>query len=326
MEKSTHVTLELDKTISPLEKGYRRRARVSLMWEKKTRTLAFGFRQKQSKNIVTIKQCRVLEPKLNQLLIPLKALLETFQAPETLGHVELVLADQGAIIVLRHTKPLNASDQDTLIDLATTCGATLYLMPQNDQLDHVTGPLPSYSETGVTIAFEPNNFIQVNRAVNQNMVAQAIQWLALESSDKVLDLFCGVGNFSLPMAQHVERVVGVEGVEAMVEQAKINAKLNQLPNVTFFHANLDQDLQQTSWGAEKFDKILLDPARAGAQNIVAQLPVFSPTRIVYVSCNPATLARDSQSLLEQGYRIEKLAMLDMFPHTGHLESMALFVR
>jgi len=319
-------SFELEPTIVSLDQGYRRRARISLIWDKKQRLLAFGFRQKQSKNIVSIEHCPVLEPRLNKLLPLLKSLLVTFENPEALGHVELVLADHGAVIVLRHTKPLKTSDRERLIELAITSESTLYLMPETDVLEHVTGPLSTYSEVGPVIGFEPNNFIQVNRTVNQRMVAQAIEWLQLESKDKVLDLFCGVGNFSLPIARLVNKVVGVEGVDKMVAQAQSNAERNNLDNAMFFQANLDLELSTTSWGTEMFDKILLDPARAGAQKIVAQLPQFSPTRIVYVSCNPATLARDSQTLLEQGYKLEKLAMLDMFPHTGHLESMALFVR
>lgn len=326
ISKVANVRLALGNTLSPLEKGYRRRARISLMWDKKTQRLDFGFRQKQSKQIVSIDQCPVLEPELEQLLAPLKSLLETFQSPDTLGHVELVLADHSPVIVLRHSKALAQGDRARLIEFANEVQATLYLMPQSNQLDHIVGPLPTYSETGAVIAFAPNNFIQVNRAVNQGMVAQAIDWLALDAHDKVLDLFCGVGNFSLALASQVEKVVGVEGVDEMVLQASANAALNHLTNATFYQANLEQELRQTSWGGEKFDKILLDPARAGAQGIVDQLPQFDASRIVYVSCNPATLARDSQRLLAQGYRIEKLAMLDMFPHTGHIESMALFVR
>ncbi|MGX9418485.1 23S rRNA (uracil(1939)-C(5))-methyltransferase RlmD [Vibrio sp. WJH972] len=326
MNKVTNEKIELEPTISASEQGYRRRARVSLRWDKKQNRLEFGFRQKQSKNIVTIEQCPVLEPELNKLLSPLKLLLETFYSPETLGHLEVVLADSGAVIVLRHTKALKARDQEALIELAASLNATLYLMPQNNELDYIDGPVPVYSEVGVSVEFKPNNFIQVNRAVNQGMVAQAIDWLQLESNDKVLDLFCGVGNFSLPIAKRVSELVGIEGVDSMVEQASANAALNDLKNATFFQANLEKDLRETSWGNEQFDKILLDPARAGAQQVVAQLSQFSPQRIVYVSCNPATLARDSQVLIEQGYHLEKLAMLDMFPHTGHLESMALFVR
>ena len=174
--------------------------------------------------------------------------------------------------------------------------------------------------------FLPTHFIQVNQLINQRMVAQAIEWLDVQSSDRVLDLFCGLGNFSLPLARIAHYVVGVEGVDEMVSMASKNADLNQINNSTFYQANLEQDRTKAEWAAEKFDKILLDPARSGAAGIIEQLGELAAERIVYVSCNPATLARDSQSLLNQDYHLAKLAMLDMFPHTSHLESMALFVK
>ena len=183
-----------------------------------------------------------------------------------------------------------------------------------------------YQEIGLTIPFEPNNFIQVNQEVNAKMVAQALDWLALSSQDTVLDLFCGLGNFSLPMAKLVNSVVGIEGIDEMVEKAAHNAQINNIENATFFQANLEQDVSGEPWANQKFDKILLDPARAGANGVIEKISVFGATRIVYVSCNPATLARDSRSLLEQGYELKRLGMLDMFPHTSHLESMALFVK
>jgi 23S rRNA (uracil1939-C5)-methyltransferase len=158
------------------------------------------------------------------------------------------------------------------------------------------------------------------------MVAQALDWLELDEQDCVLDLFCGLGNFSLPMAKKVKQVIGVEGVDVMVDKAKDNAKVNGISNTAFHQANLDQDFSGQLWAQEKFDKILLDPARAGASGIIEHISQLGASRVVYVSCNPATLARDSQSLLNQGYKLQKLGMLDMFPHTSHLESMALFVK
>jgi 23S rRNA (uracil1939-C5)-methyltransferase len=158
------------------------------------------------------------------------------------------------------------------------------------------------------------------------MVVQALEWLEVEADERVLDLFCGLGNFSLPLAKLAERVVGVEGVDDMVIRAKANAELNKLDNTEFVQANLEQALTDKKWASAQFDKVLLDPARAGAAGVIEQLSALGAKRVVYVSCNPATLARDSQSLLQQGYTLEKLGMLDMFPHTSHLESMALFVR
>ncbi len=156
------------------------------------------------------------------------------------------------------------------------------------------------------------------------MVSRALAWLDLQPQDRLLDLFCGMGNFTLPAGKQAENVVGVEGVAALVRQGAYNASLNNLNNVTFFHENLDDDVTRQPWAAQGFNKVLLDPARAGAAGVMQHIARLAPQRVVYVSCNPATLARDSQTLLAAGYHLERVAMLDMFPHTGHLESMVLF--
>lgn len=324
MKKFAGREIELAAPISGLEKGYRRRARISLLWDKKQRVLQFGFRRKQSKQIETVTQCPVLAPQLETLLPELKQCLSGFARPEVLGHVELVLADNGVVMTLRHTAPLSEPDQAALRQFAEQHQAILYLMPASDELHRLVGEAPYYQEVGVKVPFEPNHFIQVNQQVNQQMVAQALEWLDPQADEHVLDLFCGLGNFSLPIARKAKSVIGVEGVAEMVHKATINAALNQINNAQFFHANLEQDFVGQPWASEQFDKIVLDPARAGASGIIDKVSALGAKRVVYVSCNPATLARDSQSLLDQGYRLTQLGMLDMFPYTSHLESMALF--
>ncbi|EEW10076.1 23S rRNA (uracil(1939)-C(5))-methyltransferase RlmD [Vibrio mimicus] len=326
MVKFAGQSLALSVPVCSDDQGYRRRARLSLMWDKKTQQLQFGFRRKQSKAIVSVTHCPVLEPSLNALLPELNALLSQWSQPELLGHVELVKGDNTQVLVLRHLGVLAEQDQQSLSDFATQKGLTLYLTLEAGELQHVQGEAPYCEETGSRLSFLPNHFIQVNRAVNQQMVEQALNWLEVNKQDRVLDLFCGLGNFTLPLAKQAQDVVGVEGVEEMVQHATHNAKLNQINNVAFYQANLEQDMTNASWAQQKFAKVLLDPARAGAEGIVDQLAALGAERVVYVSCNPATLARDSQSLLSQGFRLEKLGMLDMFPHTSHLESMALFVK
>ncbi|MGF1697719.1 23S rRNA (uracil(1939)-C(5))-methyltransferase RlmD [Vibrio lamellibrachiae] len=324
MSKFAGQEIALSPMIAGGDKGYRRRARISLMVDKKTRKLQFGFRKKQSKQIVNIDHCDVLEPSLSALLPELKSLLTGFKNTDSLGHVELVKGDNGIVLVLRHLKPLTDKDRNGLIELADQYQATLYLMPSSDELVLTTGKVATYQEAGVTLSFMPNHFIQVNQDVNEKMINQALEWLKVSDQDRVLDLFCGLGNFSLPLAKLAKSVVGVEGVDEMVKQAADNASDNQLTNARFYQANLEDELISQPWAQEKFDKVLLDPARAGASGIVDQLSQFGAKSIVYVSCNPATLARDSQSLLEQGYQLKKIGMLDMFPHSSHLESMALF--
>ncbi|MGL4191193.1 MAG: 23S rRNA (uracil(1939)-C(5))-methyltransferase RlmD [Vibrio sp.] len=326
MVKFAKQTLALSPPICSDDQGYRRRARLSLQWDKKAQQLQFGFRRKQSKAIVGVTDCPVLEVSLNALLPPLKSLLSDWSQPELLGHVELVRGDNTRVLLLRHLGALAAQDHARLSEFATQHQLSLYLCLEAGQLQHVQGEIAYCEEAGARLSFLPSHFIQVNRSVNQQMVAQALAWLEVNPQDQVLDLFCGLGNFTLPLANLAHQVVGVEGVAEMVQHATHNAKLNQVNNVVFYQANLEQDMTRASWAQQKFAKVLLDPARAGAEGIVQQLAALGAERVVYVSCNPATLARDSQSLLSQGFRLEKLGMLDMFPHTSHLESMALFVK
>ncbi|MGL5237846.1 MAG: 23S rRNA (uracil(1939)-C(5))-methyltransferase RlmD [Plesiomonas shigelloides] len=306
--------------------GYRRRARLSVRVDKKTRQLQLGFRQAGSDNIVDIHTCPVLQPELSALLPALRECLSNLQALRAIGHIELVAADNGILLVVRHTQALPESDKQALLALAQVRQLNLFSAPDSEQLTCWYGQWPLYRIDGLNLHFSPRDFIQVNPNVNQQMVAQALAWLELDAQDRLLDLFCGMGNFTLPAAKLAADVVGVEGVEAMVEQARRNAADNALANVRFYACNLDEPLTQQSWAQEGFNKVLLDPARAGALAVMPHIVNLQPERIVYVSCNPATLARDSKVLIEAGYQLVQLGMLDMFPHTAHLESMALFVR
>ncbi len=316
----------VDNIIASPEWGYRRRARLSLNYLSRAQTLEMGFRKAASSDLVDIRQCPVMVPRLEALLPALRICLNGLQGVRRLGHVELVLADNGPLMVLRHTEPLSANDKQKLEQFSHQHDVALFLAPQSDALEHITGDEPYYHSDGLRLTFSPRDFIQVNDAVNQQMVARALEWLDVQPTDRVLDLFCGMGNFTLPLARRAQSVVGVEGVPALVAKAQRNAERNGLKNVIFFHENLEEDVTRQPWAAQGFDKILLDPARAGAPGVMQHVVKLMPRRVVYVSCNPATLARDSEELLRAGYHIQQLAMLDMFPHTGHLESMVLFVR
>ncbi|CAI9387502.1 MULTISPECIES: 23S rRNA (uracil(1939)-C(5))-methyltransferase RlmD [Citrobacter] len=304
--------------------GYRRRARLSLNFQPKTQQFQMGFRKAASNDIVDIRQCPILVPQLEALLPELRACLSSLQGIRHLGHVELVQAGSGTLMILRHTAPLTAQDNEKLERFSHSKGLSLYLAPQSEILETVSGQTPWYESNGLRLNFSPRDFIQVNEGVNQKMVASALAWLDVQPGDRVLDLFCGMGNFTLPLATRAASVVGVEGVPALVEKGRENAQQNELHNVTFFHENLEEDVTRQPWAKNGFDKVLLDPARAGAAGVMQHIIKLQPGRIVYVSCNPATLARDSEALLRAGYQIQRLAMLDMFPHTGHLESMVLF--
>ena len=283
-----------------------------------------GHSGKFRKAIVDVVQCPVLVPQLEALLPAVRECLSALSALRHLGHVELVQADNGPLMVLRHTAPLSKKDREKLERFSHSHDLALFLAPQSEILEQVTGEAPWYASNGLRLTFSPRDFIQVNDGVNQQMVEKALAWLDIQPTDRVLDLFCGMGNFTLPLARKAASVVGVEGVEALVAKGQENAQQNGLQNVTFFHQNLEDDVTQQPWAKQGFDKILLDPARAGAPGVMAHIIKLAPKRVVYVSCNPATLARDSEVLISAGYQIQRLAMLDMFPHTGHLESMVLF--
>ncbi|HDS6412261.1 TPA: 23S rRNA (uracil(1939)-C(5))-methyltransferase RlmD [Klebsiella oxytoca] len=315
---------EVDDIIAASPWGYRRRARLSLNYQPKTQQLQIGFRKANSSEIVDVVQCPVLVPTLGALLPAVRECLSGLQSLRQLGHVELVQADNGPLMVLRHTAALPAADKEKLERFSQSHGLSLYLAPQSEILEQIRGEAPWYTSDGLRLVFSPRDFIQVNDGVNQLMVHTALEWLDIQPQDRVLDLFCGMGNFTLPLAKRAAQVVGVEGVPALVAKGQENAALNALHNVTFFHENLEEDVTRQAWAKHGFDKVLLDPARAGAAGVMLHIIKLAPRRVVYVSCNPATLARDSDVLLQAGYTIQRLEMLDMFPHTGHLESMVLF--
>ncbi|MFP2238634.1 23S rRNA (uracil(1939)-C(5))-methyltransferase RlmD [Pseudescherichia vulneris] len=315
---------DVEDVLSASPWGYRRRARLSLNYQPKIQQLQMGFRKAGSNDIVEVTQCPVLVPTLEALLPAVRDCLTALAGGRHLGHVELVLADNGPLMVLRHTAPLSLADKAKLEQFSHLHQVALWLAPQSDSVEQVSGELPWYNSDGLRLTFSPRDFIQVNDGVNQRMVETALAWLDVQPEDRVLDLFCGMGNFTLPLAKRAASVVGVEGVPALVEKGQQNAAQNGLHNVTFFHENLEEDVTRQVWAKNGFDKILLDPARAGAPGVMQHIVKLAPSRIVYVSCNPATLARDSEVLLAAGYQIQRLAMLDMFPHTGHLESMVLF--
>ncbi|MDI9276943.1 23S rRNA (uracil(1939)-C(5))-methyltransferase RlmD [Pantoea sp. EABMAA-21] len=324
LSRDAPLPVQVNEIISGNTWGYRRRARLGLQWQPKQQRLQMGFRQAASNDLVELTQCPILVPELEALLQPLHQCLSSLQAARRLGHVELVLADNGPVMVLRHLDALSAGDRVKLERFSHEHQLMLYLADGSEHLQPLGDYAPFYQSFDLKLTFSPQDFIQVNDGVNQQMVTKAIEWLDLQPEDRVLDLFCGMGNFTLPVGKFVQNAVGVEGVAALVHQAAYNAELNNLKNVRFFQHNLEEDVAHQPWAAQGFNKVLLDPARAGAAGVMSHIVKLAPQRVVYVSCNPTTLARDSQALLSAGYHLERVAMLDMFPHTSHLESMVLF--
>lgn len=320
--------IQPDEWAAPLsgpEFGYRRRARVAVRWDAKARQLDVGFRAEASQDIVAIDECPVLVQPLQSIFRHLPTVLRSLSKPQALGHVELFSGSAEAVLV-RHVAALPAEDLARLEAFCREAGAQLWLQGEGDP-----APVDASGELGfalepwaLQLAWRPGDFVQVNAQVNTLMIQQALAWLAPQADERVLDLFCGLGNFALPLAREAREVVAVEGVQAMVERAEANARSNNVHNARFFQADLSQPLAGAGWVAEGFSAVLLDPPRDGAYEVVQGIARLGAKRLVYVSCNPATLARDAQVLVGQGYRLKRAGILDMFPQTAHVEAMALF--
>ena len=312
------------------EYGYRQRARVSVRWDPRAQRLQVGYRQRASNALVEVSHCPVLAPRLEQLLQALPAELRQLERQAALGHVELLGGEQPGMIV-RHLQPLAEGDRERLRGLARRHGVACYLQSGSEAELHVLtdeAAQPAYrlADQQLDFHFSAGDFTQVNADINQLMVNQALEWLAVEPGERVLDLFCGVGNFTLPLARAGALVTGVEGSPEMVTRAAANARLNNLEGVHFFQGDLSNS-QKSEWLTPDTDyhAALLDPPRDGAAHMTAVLARMRIPRILYVSCNPATLARDAGILAAAGYRLVQVGIMDMFPQTAHVEAMALFV-
>ena len=252
---------------------------------------------------------------------------------KSIGHVEVVYTKDKSnekllTVVVRQLRELAEQDRALWHSYAKQYQWQVIFDLGEDKYEHLNKQhVLSYTlADNIDITFTNDDFIQVNQGVNEAMIEQALSWLDLEPHDRVLDLFCGLGNFSLPIAKNIEKVVGVEGVQSMVDKAKANALKNQLDNCEFYQADLNSAWLDQDWIKNNFTKVLLDPARAGAEQAVIQLAKLAISTILYVSCDPATLARDSKLLLEQGYSISRISLIDMFAQTKHVETMILFTK
>ena len=322
---------------------YRRKARIGVQFDKKSHA-TIGFRQKATNQLAAIKSCPVLVEPLNVIFPLLKKLLAQLTVQSAIGHIEVIQADivetilaeqrqkdNHVVLVIRQLKPMSKTDIELWQSYVRKYRWQVIIDDGNKQLPLVrskdeNSAVLSYSLADKSkIYFASSDFIQINHQVNNAMIDQALAWLNLLPSDNVLDLFCGLGNFSLALAKHAKLVVGVEGVQVMVEKASHNARVNELDNCQFYQADLNSNWLLDSWAkAQVFDKVLLDPARAGAEQAVSQIAKLHIPSVLYVSCDPATLARDSAILITQGYKLEKISLMDMFAQTKHVETMVLF--
>lgn len=320
--------------IRSLKQDYRHKARIGVRYFPKSKQLLMGFREAQTNHLVDIQTCKILDQELDQALPELRQLLESLTGKADIGHIELAKGDTEVALLIRHTANLSAQDVNQFQQFALQKQWQLYFQPAGrDSLHRVDDPKASMhlhyrlSNFDVEFAFNPTDFTQVNPSVNPQMVSLACELLDLKEGDRVLDLFCGLGNFSLPLAKKVGitgSVIAVEGSKEMVRRGTENALKNCITNVTFYAQDLTKDFSQYSWANQGFDALLIDPPRTGAEQVMHYVPNFGAKKIVYVSCNPATLARDAGILVQHGYQLKKAGVMDMFTHTGHVESIALF--
>ena len=318
--------------------AYRRRGRLSVRHVLQKGRVLVGFRERDNPRFVAeIRQCDIMHPALGPKLGLLADMIGTLDAVDAIAQIEFAAGDDTVALVFRHLQPLNAADLAILTAFGQQHDLAIYLQPGGNSSVHPLWPEhPRLAFTvrsddaryaDVELEFEPLDFIQVNAGMNQRMVAQTLQLLDPQPDDRVLDLFCGLGNFTLPIARRVAAVAGVEGEAALVERAAQNAARNGIDNASFHVANLFEDQRAAPWARQPWDKILLDPPRAGADQLLAWLPRRETRRVVYVSCHPASLARDAGILVHQhGFALKAAGVMDMFPHTSHVESIAWFER
>jgi 23S rRNA (uracil1939-C5)-methyltransferase len=312
--------------------AYRRRARLGVKYvHKKGRVLA-GFRERDKPYLADIRQCEVLVAALRTLPADLAALVETLTLREHIPQVEVAVGDEDIALVFRVMQSPSTEDIANLEAFGRRQGAQIYL--QSGGPDTLTALRPDYpplsyriDDGSVSIGFRPLDFVQVNRSINEAMVAAVIDALQAGPQDSVLDLFCGLGNFTLPLARRVGRILGIEGDAALVAGARANSLANGIANALFSAENLFEPAGWGSWAEARYDCVLLDPPRAGAASAMMRVSQWAPRRIVYISCHPGSLARDAGILVaSQGYRLLAAGVMDMFPQTTHVESIAVFER
>lgn len=314
--------------------GYRRKARLGVRHVPKKGRVLVGFRESEKPWVADMLTCATVEPAISRLIEPLSGLIDSLSVRARLPQVEATVADNATALVLRVLDPPTMADRDKLRLFAANHGVRIYLQPGNPASVFELEPEPPRGELhyripdfDLMLTFGPLDFIQVHSEVNRLMINQALALLAPLPTDRVLDLYCGIGNFTLPLARRAGEVVGIEGASMAVSRGRQNALLAGLSNAHFVEGDLAGAGAEGAWTREHFELVLLDPPRTGAAELLPALGRLAARRILYVSCHPGTLARDAGQLVrEHGYRLVSTGVMDMFPHTSHVESMALFER
>lgn len=312
--------------------GYRRKARLGVYYIRQKKELRVGFREKSGQFLADLSHCPVLHASVGTKISALKELIINLSQYDRISQIDVAVGDTQTALVFRNLSTLPEEDLMQLIEFSKHHDLQIYLQPNapapiqkiwpQDQHDRLTYTLPEYQ---LTMDFHPLDFTQVNHEINQLMLKQTLELLDPQPTEHILDLFCGLGNFTLPIARFAKHVTGIEGNEEMVRRAQENAQKNQIQNTDFYAANLMAPVAQTAWMQKQYDKILLDPPRAGAKEMLDFFSGFSAKKIVYVSCNPATLARDAGELVHKHhYKLKRVGIINMFPHTAHIEAIAVF--
>lgn len=311
---------------------YRKRARLSVKYLAKKQRILIGFHEKNGRYVADIDCCKVLDPRVGEKINALRELIGQLSIYQHIPQIEVALSDKNAALIFRILNPCSAKDLALLQTFAATHNLQIYLQSGGiDTIKPLTETEPkqlSYTlpQQNVELFFAPSDFTQINQDVNQMLVQRVLEQLAPQTTDTILDLFCGLGNFTIPLAQKCGQITGIEGSNTMVTRAQQNALHNSCNNTQFFAYDLTKELPAITWATNKYTKILLDPPRTGALEICQIIAKFAAAKIVYVSCNPATLARDAKEIVNQGYILEKVGIIDMFPQTHHMESLAVFTK
>ncbi len=313
--------------------GYRRKARLGAKFVIKKDKVLVGFRERHGGFLADIQSCEVLHESVGKKLEDFQTLIYQMASRDSTPQIEVAVGDNATALIIRHLKPLSEKDQAMWLNFAKENDYQLYLQPKGPDTVHCIYPETpelyyEHEAFKTRVNLGPQDFFQVNSSINRQMVPRAVNLLQLTGSERVLDLFCGLGNFTLPIARQAAHVTGVEGDLTMVNRARKTAKANQIDNTDYYACNLmgtALELKSEPWLKQHYDCILLDPPRSGAKEIIEHFSKLKPKRIVYVSCHPATLARDAGELVNtHGYTLKGAGIMDMFPQTAHVESIALF--
>ena len=310
--------------------AYRSKARLGVKFVEKKDKVLVGFREKMKPYISEIENCGVLRRSVGERIEALAKLVEQLSVCRAVPQIEVAVGDSETALVFRHLESFVDEDLALFQRFGAENSVSIYLQPGNEQSVHKIFPADgnerlSYSlpDFDLVFDFHPMDFIQINQAINQRMIPLAVKLLALKPEDDVFDAFCGIGNFSLPLATIARSVLGIEASASSVLRAGENAARNGIKNATFISADLFAESPAIP-GLQDINKVLIDPPRSGAEEVCKKLASHKVERLVYVSCNPVTLARDAKLLVESGYRFENAGVIDMFPHTNHVESIACF--